>query len=173
MTLGPCFSVLSGRRARQRQLSEKPRRGAKRKEAVQLQKLSEQGSFGPNDKELLHREGFLVPVSTWSRLVRSGGQDFILSVAEKLHSQAEATIQAPGGRATRSRSGDPEWSEAKNARRCELIDRKIQNTISMREAAELDELQESLRAYLDRVAPFPMERPKSCMRNSCALKKGA
>jgi PAS domain S-box-containing protein len=131
-----------------------------REETVQLQKLSEQGAFGPYDKALLHREGFLVPVSTWSWLVKSGGQDFILSVAEERNTKAKGAIQAPGGRATRDRSGDLEWSEAKNARRCDLIDRKIQNTISTEESAELDDLQESLRAYLDRVAPLPMEGAK-------------
>jgi hypothetical protein len=93
---------------------------------------------------LLHREGFLVPISTWSWLVKSGGQDFILSVAEERHSQAEGATQTPGGRAARNRSGDPERSEAKNARRCDLIDRKIQNTISTKEPAELDDLQEAL-----------------------------
>jgi PAS domain S-box-containing protein len=142
-----------------------------REEAVQQKKLSEQGAFGPYDKALLHREGFLVPVSTWSWLVKSGGQDFILSVAEERHAQTEGAIQAPGGRATRNRSADPEWSEAKNARRCELIDRKIQNTLSTREAAELDKLQEALRAYIDRVAPLPMEGPQKLHAELVRLEK--
>ena len=103
--------------------------------------------------------------------MKSGGQDFILSVAESATSQAEGAIQAPIGRATRNRSPDPEWSEAKNARRCELIDRKIQNTISTREAAELDKLQEGLRAYLDRVAPLPMEGPKKLHAELMRLEK--
>ncbi len=129
-------------------------------EAVQLQELSEQGAFGPYDKDFLHREGFLVPVSAWSWLVKSDGQEFILSVVQARHARAEGALQTPGGRATHNRGADPGWSEAKNARRCELIDRKIQNTISTQEAAELGELQEALRAYLDRVAPLPMEGAK-------------
>jgi PAS domain S-box-containing protein len=144
----------------------------KRAEAVRIQKLSEKGAFGPYDKALLHREGFLVPVSTWSWLVESGGQDFILSVAEERHRHAEHAIEAPAGKVTRDRRADPEWSEAKNARRCELIDRKIQNTISTREATELDELQEALRAYLDRVAPLPMEGPKKLHAELVHLEKG-
>ena len=36
----------------------------------------------------------------------------------------------------------------------------IQNTISTKEAAELDDLQEAQRAYLDRVAPLTMEGAK-------------
>jgi hypothetical protein len=55
---------------------------------------------------------------------------------------------------------DGEWSDAKNARRCELIDRQIQNTISAEEAAELERLQYAMRTHLDRVAPLPMEGAK-------------
>jgi PAS domain S-box-containing protein len=126
-------------------------------DSIQLQRLSEQGAFGPYEKEFLHRDGFLVPVRLSGWLVESDGQNFILAVAQALHARPQAARQARVGRATIERSGDPEWSEAKNARRCELIDRKIQNTISTEEAAELKDLQEALRAYLDRVAPLPME----------------
>jgi transcriptional regulator with XRE-family HTH domain len=50
-----------------------------------------------------------------------------------------------------------EWTEQKNARRCELIDRRIQNTITAEEADELERLQQALRRHLDRVAPLPLE----------------
>lgn len=46
-----------------------------------------------------------------------------------------------------------DWTEANNARRCELIDRQIQSTITPDEAAELDRLQQALRRYLDQTAP--------------------
>lgn len=128
-----------------------------REEAAQLHKLSEQGAFGPYKIALLHREGFLVPVSIWGWLVKSNGQDFMLSVAEERRAQAGGALSASDDPAIRPRLADPEWSEAKNTRRCELIDRKIQNRLSPIEAAELHELQETLRAYLDRVAPLPME----------------
>jgi DNA-binding MarR family transcriptional regulator len=49
------------------------------------------------------------------------------------------------------------WTEAKNARRCDLIDKKIQETISDAELLELEKLQEHLRRHLDRVAPYPIE----------------
>ena len=42
-----------------------------------------------------------------------------------------------------------DWTEANNARRCELIDRQIQSTITPDEAAELDRLQQALRRYLN------------------------
>lgn len=53
-----------------------------------------------------------------------------------------------------------EWTEEKNARRCELIDRKIQERITADEAEELDRLQQALRRYLDCVAPLPLEGAK-------------
>lgn len=71
--------------------------------------------------------------------------------------RARGVRQTRGARAPDRRSADPNWSEAKNARRCELIDRKIQNKLSAKESAELHDLQEAFRAYLDRVAPIPME----------------
>lgn len=49
------------------------------------------------------------------------------------------------------------WTEQSNARRCQLIDRQIQDTITAEEAAELDQLQQSLRRYLDSVAPLPLD----------------
>jgi transcriptional regulator with XRE-family HTH domain len=49
-----------------------------------------------------------------------------------------------------------EWTEEKNARRCELIDRKIQNRITAMEEHELQVLQEALRGHLDQVAPLPL-----------------
>jgi hypothetical protein len=88
------------------------------------------------------------------------GPTGLYRVAQARHAQGEVALEARVGRATRNRSDDPEWSEVKNARRCDLIDRKIQNTISTKEAAELDDLQDALRAYLDRVAPLPMEGAK-------------
>ena len=50
-----------------------------------------------------------------------------------------------------------DWTEANNARRCELIDRQIQSTITPEEGAELDRLQRALRSYLDQVAPLDLE----------------
>ena len=50
-----------------------------------------------------------------------------------------------------------EWTEEKNARRCELIDRKIQNTITADEAEELETLQQAIERHLDRVAPLPLD----------------
>ena len=43
-----------------------------------------------------------------------------------------------------------------NARRFALIDKQIDSTLSTSEAAELDELQFEVDAYLERVAPLPI-----------------
>jgi hypothetical protein len=71
--------------------------------------------------------------------------------------RARRASKPADARAPDRRRADPNWSEAKNARRCELIDRKIQDKLSTEESAELHDLQEAFRAYLDRVAPIPME----------------
>lgn len=55
-------------------------------------------------------------------------------------------------------SSDPgDWTEQNNGRRCQLIDRQIQGTITAEEDAELDKLQQSFRRYLDSVAPLPLD----------------
>lgn len=50
-----------------------------------------------------------------------------------------------------------EWTDAKNARRCELIDREINGTLTLEETSELARLQRQMLAYRDRVAPLPLE----------------
>jgi hypothetical protein len=67
-----------------------------------------------------------------------------------------------GGAARRTpegAAGDPSelWTEEKNDRRCELIDKDIEGTISESEELELERLQERFHEYLDTVAPPPME----------------
>lgn len=60
--------------------------------------------------------------------------------------------QKPAGKAR-----ETEWTEDMNARRCALIDRKIQGIISEEEADELESLQQALRRYVNRVAPLPFD----------------
>jgi hypothetical protein len=52
---------------------------------------------------------------------------------------------------------DEAWTEAKNQRRCELIDRKYAAGITPAEAVELAQLQEQMLRYRQRVAPLPLE----------------
>ncbi|HEV3235877.1 MAG TPA: hypothetical protein VGZ25_02745 [Gemmataceae bacterium] len=50
-----------------------------------------------------------------------------------------------------------EWSEAKNDRRCDLIDRKYAGSLTPSEESELTSLQEQMLRYRQRVAPIPLE----------------
>jgi hypothetical protein len=54
-------------------------------------------------------------------------------------------------------NGDEQWSEARNQRRCDLIDRKYARGLNPAEAAELAQLQEQMLRYRQRVAPLPLE----------------
>jgi hypothetical protein len=53
-------------------------------------------------------------------------------------------------------AADREWTNAKNNRRCELIDKEIDGTITPDEAIELEDLQEQMLRYRHRVAPLPL-----------------
>jgi hypothetical protein len=63
--------------------------------------------------------------------------------------------------APKSANGPPlhpqTWTDAKNARRCDLIDRKYAGILSPAEAAELAALQEEMLRYRQHVAPLPLE----------------
>ena len=54
-------------------------------------------------------------------------------------------------------NGDEPWTEAKNQRRCDLIDRKYAGTLTPAEAVELVQLQEQMLRHRQRVAPLPLE----------------
>src|SRR5438477_9470574 len=88
-----------------------------------------------------------------------GVRRFILSAA----STAEGSVLELGGRTIAllvpaSSSGPAEaWTEAKNQRRCELIDRKYAVGLADAEAVELARLQEQMLRHQERVAPWPVE----------------
>lgn len=48
------------------------------------------------------------------------------------------------------------WAEAKNARRCALIDKEIDGKLSPAEAVELHRLQRQMLAHRHKVAPLPL-----------------
>lgn len=68
---------------------------------------------------------------------------------EVLHRHSEAAATGPD-------EGNEAWTEEKNVRRCDLIDKQIEGTIAPAELRELDELQSQLRRHLDEVAPFDL-----------------
>ena len=50
-----------------------------------------------------------------------------------------------------------DWTDEKNARRCILIDREIDGTLTPEEAVELHRLQREMLQHRRRVAPLPLE----------------
>ncbi len=54
-------------------------------------------------------------------------------------------------------NGGEAWTEAKNQRRCGLIDRKYAGSLTPTEAVELAQLQEQMLRHRQRVAPLPLE----------------
>lgn len=50
-----------------------------------------------------------------------------------------------------------EWNDAKNERRCELIDKDIQGTLGPVERRELESLTHQFRAHRRSIAPIPIE----------------
>jgi hypothetical protein len=54
-------------------------------------------------------------------------------------------------------TGDEAWTDAKNDRRCDLIDRKYAGGLTPAETVELTQLQEEMLQHRRRVAPLPLE----------------
>lgn len=108
-----------------------------------------------------------------AELERSGASPFVLEhpqthagyvlVPSEAYLQAQPLFEAIIGQ-TRSSLSSPaqgtsapiDWNDAKNARRCALIDKKHDIGLSLAEGAELDGLQAELAAYQRLVAPRPL-----------------
>ena len=56
----------------------------------------------------------------------------------------------------RRSSSDGPWTDDKNRRRIELIDKKISGTITQMESVEFADLQLQAETHFDRIAPPPM-----------------
>jgi hypothetical protein len=78
------------------------------------------------------------------------------SVVE-LNGQALARVTRLQGERNGSSEATGPWTEAKNARRCALIDREIDATLTPEEAAELHALQQQMLRERRRLAPVPLE----------------
>ncbi|MGH8646842.1 MAG: hypothetical protein ACREX4_21235 [Gammaproteobacteria bacterium] len=51
-----------------------------------------------------------------------------------------------------------EWTDKKNQRRCELVDKEIEGTLSPAEQVELEKLQTEMLAYRRNVVPLPLDK---------------
>ena len=47
------------------------------------------------------------------------------------------------------------WTHAKNARRCNLVDKEIDANISVKERKELEQLQAEMLTFRRKISPFP------------------
>lgn len=63
------------------------------------------------------------------------------------------------------------WNDAKNDRRCDLIDKEIEGTLFGAEKRELETLQKQMRAYRRKVAPLPLKEVRELHQH--LLKKAA
>lgn len=78
------------------------------------------------------------------------------SVVE-LNGQAVARVTPLNGQRHGLLETTGPWTEAKNARRCLLIDHEIAGTLTPAEAEELELLQEQMLQERRRLAPVPLE----------------
>ena len=56
----------------------------------------------------------------------------------------------------RSAHEEPEWTDERNERRCDLVDKEIEGTLTKAERLELEDLQNQMLAYRRKVAPRPI-----------------
>ena len=92
-------------------------------------------------------------------LSRETGKPIPVLVDEALEALQERTRRAPSnGHAPPSQAPSaPAWTEDKNQRRCHLVDKDIDGTISLAEQGELEQLQAEMLAYRRHVAPLPLD----------------
>jgi hypothetical protein len=74
----------------------------------------------------------------------------------ELNGKAVARITPVNAAPPDKRSDGTGWSDLKNARRCELVDREIEGTLLPDDAAELAALQQQMLAERRRLAPVPL-----------------
>jgi hypothetical protein len=87
-----------------------------------------------------------------------------------LSASAEAVVLESAGRPVacmvpppREEQAGPreaDWTDEKNRRRCELLDRKYDRGLSPSEEAELALLQDAMYRTLDKVAPLPLDEAR-------------
>src|SRR5438105_12788194 len=88
-------------------------------------------------------------------------RQFVLSLASN---RGETTLESNGEAVayvvpaeSRNGSANENWTEAKNSRRCKLIEKKHRAGLSPQEAVELAHLQDEMLRFRRRIAPLPLE----------------
>ena len=62
------------------------------------------------------------------------------------------------------------WTDEKNQRRCLLVDKEIDGTLSLEERAELEQLQSEMLAYRQEVAPLPITELRELSNETQSVK---
>lgn len=75
----------------------------------------------------------------------------------ELNGQAVARVFAIRGDGNGAELHPGPWTEAKNQRRCALIDKDIDDRLTPEEAVELEALERQMDRHLRTVAPLPLE----------------
>ncbi len=87
----------------------------------------------------------------------------------ELSGQAVACILPPPHAANGAPAAPADWTEARNARRCELIDRKYAGGLTPQERVELAGLQDEMLRYRQSVAPLPLEQARCLHQELLAI----
>jgi hypothetical protein len=76
----------------------------------------------------------------------------------------------------KSTNSGSSWTDLKNERRCELIDKEIAQSLSNEERSELDALQAEMLAFRRQVAPLPLNDLRALhqqlLRDASGTKQG-
>ena len=89
----------------------------------------------------------------------STNRHYVIVAKDRWLERTAVNQAAAGDHGHRGRDSDSVdlWTEDKSRRRAELVDRQIAGTLTGDEEAELQLLQQQMRAYRDKVAPLPLE----------------
>jgi predicted nuclease with RNAse H fold len=103
-------------------------------------------------------------------------RQFVLSLSDhpdgavlELSGRPVACLMPPPTTTNGTAAYPGDWTEAKNSRRCELIDRKYASALTPKEGAELAGLQEEMLRYRQRVAPLPLEGARRLHQDLLAI----
>jgi hypothetical protein len=75
----------------------------------------------------------------------------------ELDGRAVACVFPAGENGNEAEGDSGPWTDAKNQRRCALVDKEIDGGLTREEALELAALQRQLQRHLRAVAPLPLE----------------
>jgi hypothetical protein len=84
------------------------------------------------------------------------------SVLELAGRAVAQVLPPPAGRNGGPAPAD-DWTAARDARRCELIDRGVDGTLTEAERTELEDLQEQMLRHRHRVAPLPLAHARQLL----------